>query len=154
MLPLTTLLLAVPALSASVRCRATVQCPLVFDGRVPSSAEPADFDTPNGGGWNPFNPDYVKGQGLLWSDIVLLPETDTPSRFDKEADSRPLEVTISDASIFMNQRGFRRAGLQFRGDANNGSPASTGVKTLHFSVKQDPERPLNLTHEYLVRLRH
>ncbi|KAF6798162.1 hypothetical protein CMUS01_15738 [Colletotrichum musicola] len=147
--PLTTLLLAVPALSASLRCRETVQCPLVLDGRVPSSAEPTDFDAPNGGGWNPFNPDHVKGQGLLWSDIVLLPETDAPSRFDKGADTRPLEVTISDASIFMNQRGFRRAGLQFREDANNGSPASTGVKTLHFSVKQDPERPLNLTHEYL-----
>ncbi|KAF6803593.1 hypothetical protein CSOJ01_10781 [Colletotrichum sojae] len=98
-----------------------------------SSAEPVDFDTPDGGGWNPFNPDYVKGQGLLWSDIVLLPETDTPSRFDREADTRPPEVTISDASIFMNQRGFRRAGLQFREDANDGSPASTGVKTLHFS---------------------
>lgn len=33
---------------------------------------------------------------------------------------------------------------------NTGSPASKGVKTLHFSVRQDGKRGLNLTHEYLV----
>ncbi|KAJ4412867.1 hypothetical protein N0V85_003644, partial [Neurospora sp. IMI 360204] len=32
---------------------------------------------------------------------------------------------------------------------NTGSPASKGVKTLHFSVRQDGKRGLNLTHEYL-----
>ncbi|KAL0938646.1 uncharacterized protein CTRU02_205256 [Colletotrichum truncatum] len=141
-------LLAAQALSKPLKCRSIIRCPLVFDGRVPSNALVADFDVASGGGWNPFNPSYVKGANLLWSDIIVLPDTG-PSRFDKDSDTRALEVTISDESIFMNQRGFRRAGLQFSKDANNGSPANVGVKTLHFSVKQDLERPLNLTHEYL-----
>ncbi|KAL1837256.1 hypothetical protein VTJ49DRAFT_4080 [Mycothermus thermophilus] len=50
----------------------------------------------------------------------------------------------------MQQRGFRRAGLQFQGDTNNGSPGSRGVKTLHFSLRWDNQRPLNLSHEYLL----
>jgi hypothetical protein len=33
-------------------------------------------------------------------------------------------------------------------DAADGE-GGKGVKTLHWSVKQDPARPLNLTHEYL-----
>ncbi|KAF4843378.1 hypothetical protein CGCSCA4_v008015 [Colletotrichum siamense] len=146
--PLTLLTLATPALSATLTCRSPIRCPLIFDGRVPSTAVPTDFDTANGGGWNPFNPSYVKGNALLWSDIVLLPSVPA-SRFDAAAGSRAVEVTISDESIFMSQRGFRRAGLQFAADANTGSPGGEGAKTLHFSVRQDAQRPLNLTHEYL-----
>ncbi|KAE9574626.1 hypothetical protein CGMCC3_g9383 [Colletotrichum fructicola] len=147
--PLTLLTLATPALSAALTCRSLIRCPLIFDGRIPSTAVPTDFDTPNGGGWNPFNPSYVKGNNLLWSDILLLPSVPA-SRFDAAAGSRAVEVTISDESIFMSQRGFRRAGLQFAADANTGSPGGEGAKTLHFSVRQDAQRPLNLTHEYLT----
>ncbi|KAF4777736.1 hypothetical protein HER10_EVM0006697 [Colletotrichum scovillei] len=153
------ILLAIPsALGSPSPCTAAaIQCPLVFDGRVPATATPQDFDTALGGGWNPYNPDYVKGASLSWSDIILLPESapvstrpgSRSSRFDAAETKRALEVTISDASIFMNQRGFRRAGLLFAGDTNEGSPAGEGVKTLHFSVRLDLERPLNLTHEYL-----
>ncbi|KXH49371.1 hypothetical protein CSIM01_11916 [Colletotrichum simmondsii] len=152
-------LLAIPsALASPSPClTATIQCPLVFDGRAPATATPQDFDTALGGGWNPYNPDYVKGTNLSWSDIILLPESapvstrpgSRSSRFDAAEKKRALEVTLSDASIFMNQRGFRRAGLLFAGDTNEGSPAGEGVKTLHFSVRLDLERPLNLTHEYL-----
>ncbi|GKT63182.1 hypothetical protein ColTof3_10521 [Colletotrichum tofieldiae] len=152
MLPHTALLLLAPAAftAATLNCRAaSIKCPIVFDGRVPATATPQDFDSASGGGWNPYNPGYVKGEGLLWSDIILLPQVAPPSRFDAREEKRPLEVTISDKSIFMDQRGFRRAGLQFAMDANVGSPAGTGAKTLHFSVRQDPARPLNLTHEYL-----
>ncbi|KAF7547439.1 hypothetical protein G7Z17_g7713 [Cylindrodendrum hubeiense] len=124
-------------------------CPIIFDGRVPSNASLSDFDTENGGGWNPFNPSYVKGNDLAWSDILLLPESASPSRFDTATGSIPIEVTISDESIFQKQNGFRRAGLQFRKDGNEDSPGSEGVVTLHFSVLQDESRPLNLTHEYL-----
>ncbi|KAM0281024.1 hypothetical protein ACHAQH_003753 [Verticillium albo-atrum] len=131
------------------RCQATVQCPIVFDGRVPQAATPQDFDTAGGGGFNPFNPDFVKGNNLTWSEILLLPEIAPASRFDRANATRPLEVTIADESIFMTQNGFRRAGLQFAADTNNGSPASVGVKTLHFSVQTDPARAFNLTHEYL-----
>lgn len=59
----------------------------------------------------------------------------------------PVEVTISDASIFNGQTGFRRAELLPA--SNSGTDASTtGVKTLHFSVLKDAQRPLNLSHEY------
>ncbi|KAK2020634.1 hypothetical protein LX32DRAFT_632850 [Colletotrichum zoysiae] len=157
------LLLLSPAAAAAAtpappNCHAAaIRCPVVLDGRVPAAATPRDFDTASGGGWNPYNPGYVKGEGLLWSDIIVLPppQAAPPSRFDA-ADAaggggtrRPLEVTVSDRSVFMGQRGFRRAGLQFAADANVGSPAAAGVKTLHFSVRQDAARPLNLTHEYL-----
>ncbi|KAK1542246.1 hypothetical protein CPAR01_05633 [Colletotrichum paranaense] len=153
------ILLAIPlALASPSPCTAaTIQCPLIFDGRVPAEATPQDFDTALGGGWNPYNPDYVKGANLSWSDIILLPGPapvstrpgSRSSRFDVAERKRPLEVTISDASVFMNQRGFRRAGLLFAEDTNEGSPAGEGVKTLHFSARLDLERPLNLTHEYL-----
>jgi hypothetical protein len=127
--------------------RATpVKCPIVFDGRVPTGTNPTFFDTYATN--TIFNPDYVHASSLKWSDILKFPTTNT-SRFDG-TDYIPLEVTVSDASIFQTQNGFRRAGLQFLKDAADGA-GQTGVKTLHFSVKQDPSRPLNLTHEYLVR---
>jgi hypothetical protein len=45
------------------------------------------------------------------------------------------------------QTGFRRAELLIA--SNDGTDASTtGVKTLHFSIMKDTNRPLNLTHEY------
>lgn len=125
----------------------SIACPIVFDGRVSATAKPTDFDASGAG--SPFGADYVKGANLKWSDILLFPNV-TGSRFDTAA-HKPLEVTINDKSIFNNQRGFRRAGLQFVGDSNNGSPGyGSGIKTLHFSVKQDPQRALNLSHEYLV----
>lgn len=138
------LALAIPSLATDPTC------PLVFDGRVPSTASLADFDTSNGGGWMPFNPDYVRADALPWSSILVLPEVEAPSRFDATSETVPLEVTLSDESIFMEQKGFRRAGLQFLEDSNEGSPAVGGVKTVHFSIRVDPERPLNLTHEYLL----
>ncbi|OLN97223.1 hypothetical protein CCHL11_02057 [Colletotrichum chlorophyti] len=145
------LLLTTVALATTKPCTPPplTKCPVILDGRIPSFAISIDFNTAQGGGWSPFNPDYVKGSSLAWSDILLLPDAVPPSRFDRAQNQRPLEVTISDESIFMSQRGFRRAGLLFGADTNTGSPASTGVKTLHFSVRQDPSRPLNLTHEYL-----
>lgn len=143
--------LAATTSAGLIPCQAA-SCPVVFDGRVPATATPQDFDTANGGGWNPFNPNYVKGQSLAWSDIILLPSGLESSLFDApgaNASASP-EVTISDLSIFNNQRGFRRAGLQFLADRNAGSPGSEGQKTLHFSLRQDEARPFNLTHEYLI----
>lgn len=130
-------------------------CPVVLDGRVPPTAELSDFDSSNGGSWMPFNPDFVKGDSLLWSDIIVLPPVGgcngaPTSRFDATSGTIPVEVTLSDDSIFMEQAGFRRAGLQFLADTNEGSPASQGVRTVHFSAQMDAGRPLNLTHEYLL----
>jgi hypothetical protein len=121
--------------------RADVKCSIVFDGRVPVNTAPTYFDTSNA----LFNPDYVKGNDLKWSQILKFPNDS--SRFDGDKFTA-IEVTISDQSIFQKQNGFRRAGLQFSKDAADGE-GGKGVKTLHWSVKQDSARPLNLTHEYL-----
>ncbi|KAH6625219.1 hypothetical protein C7974DRAFT_360184 [Boeremia exigua] len=145
---LTTLLAAPLALAAPhVSMRAVsdnVKCPIVLDGRVSSalSKTPTAFDTSNA----LFNPDYVKGNNITWSQILKFPATEA-SRFDGSANTA-VEVTISDQSIFQQQFGFRRAGLQFAADSPQ-DPSDEGIKTLHFSVKQNPARPLNLTHEYL-----
>ncbi|KAJ4325768.1 hypothetical protein N0V94_000528 [Neodidymelliopsis sp. IMI 364377] len=141
------LALAAPPVRPHVRAASgsNIKCPIVFDGRVPTnvSKSPTYFDTapPN----TIFNPDYVKGNNLTWSSILKFPQDG--SRFDG-ADHTAVEVTISDKSIFQQQQGFRRAGLQFSDDTPEGE-GGKGIKTLHFSVKQDPARPLNLTHEYL-----
>ena len=151
MLPvLLPLLLAAGQAAAAVlpaASNATIKCPVVFDGRVSSTLALTDFDATS---TSPFNPDYVKGEGLKWSQILLFPSGIPTSRFDGAGgEYKPVEVTLSDKSIFMTQRGFRRAGLQLKGDSNNGSKGSTGVKTIHFSIMIDKTRPFNLSHEYL-----
>lgn len=123
----------------------TTQCPILLDGRVPSNATLASFDTENG----IFNPDYVKGNNVTWSQILEEPDV-APSKFDVP-EYKPIEVTINDDSIFQKQYGFRRAGLQFAADSSNDT-SDSGIVTLHWSVKQDAQKPLNLSHEYLVRL--
>lgn len=63
-----------------------------------------------------------------------------------------LTIVSSDESIFAPnpttlQTGFRRAELLPA--SNTGTdPSTSGVKTLHFSVRIDNSRPLNYSHEY------
>ncbi|PMD53331.1 glycoside hydrolase family 131 protein [Hyaloscypha bicolor E] len=122
------------------------KCQLQFDGRVPVGSTPASFDVNT----SPFGTKNVFGQNLTWSKIIVLPNI-TRSLFDGTANI-PLEVTLSDASIFAPsatniQTGFRRAELNPA--SNNGTdPSTLGVKTLHFSVRKDNARPLNISHEY------
>ncbi|KAL0468918.1 hypothetical protein QR685DRAFT_319701 [Neurospora intermedia] len=137
--------LASTALAVPHPHAALIKCPLIFDGRIKTRTQLTDFDS---SATSLFNPDNVKGSSLKWSQIIQFPERDKGSRFDG-CSHKPLEVTIADASVFKTQCGFRRAGLIFSGDKNIGSPASRGVKTLHFSVREDEARGLNLTHEYL-----
>ncbi|KAI3327241.1 glycoside hydrolase family 131 protein [Xylariaceae sp. AK1471] len=112
------------------------QCDLQFDGRVPSNFAAATFNTNNG----VFDPNNVFGQGLNLGSVVQL------------QNSLLSLVGRTDDSIFAPsadnvQTGFRRAELLIAN--NDGTDASTtGVKTLHFSVMKDANRPLNLTHEY------
>ncbi|TRX90057.1 hypothetical protein FHL15_008976 [Xylaria flabelliformis] len=120
-----------------------IKCPIVLNGLVKSSLVLTDFDSY---ATSPFNPDYVRGSEKF-SQTLKFPNV-TSSRFDN-ATTKAIEVTIDDQSIFQTQNGFRRVGLQIQGDTNEGGPGTTGVRTLHFSVKQDPLRKLNLTHEYL-----
>jgi hypothetical protein len=137
------LLSAGATFAAPLAPAAEVKCPIIFEGRVPVGTDPTSFDTYATA--KLFNPDYVKNLDIKWSTILKFPNDS--SRFDG-TEYTPLEVTLSDKSIFQTQNGFRRAGLQFLKDASDG-PGTVGVKTLHFSVKQDPARPLNLTHEFL-----
>jgi hypothetical protein len=118
------------------------KCPIVFDGRVPIGTPPTFFDQNSTSAI--FNPEFTKAS-IPWSQILKFPNT--TSRFDGDKFTS-VEVTLSDESIFQKQYGFRRAGLQFNKDAPDGE-GGKGVKTLHWSVKQDAERMLNLTHEYL-----
>ncbi|KAI0396058.1 hypothetical protein F5Y17DRAFT_421032 [Xylariaceae sp. FL0594] len=122
----------------------TVQCPVVLSGFVKASLQPTDLDSY---ATSPFNPDYVRGSDDF-SQIVLFPAVSHPSRFDNST-TKPIEVTLNDRSIFKTQYGFRRVGLQIQGDTNVAGPGTQGVRTLHWSVKQDPARRMNLTHEYL-----
>jgi len=150
----TALLALVSALSASALPRGInsgdIKCPITLDGRVAASLKSTDFDSY---ATSPFNPDYVKGEGTKFSDIILFPADAGLSRFDNSTD-KAFEVTIADNSIFQTQKGFRRAGLQIQGDENAGSPGVKGVQTIHFSVKLDAAKPLNLSHEYIVCFPH
>ncbi|KAI1086388.1 hypothetical protein F5B19DRAFT_498397 [Rostrohypoxylon terebratum] len=137
-------LLASTAFARSVkRGTGEIKCPVVLSGFVPVDKTPTDFDSY---ATSPFNPDYIRGSEKF-SEILVFPDVGS-SRFDN-ASTKSVEVTIDDKSIFQKQNGFRRAGLQIQGDTNEGGPGTKGVRTLHFSIKQDPERTLNLTHEYL-----
>ncbi|KAI0875985.1 hypothetical protein GGS24DRAFT_453127 [Hypoxylon argillaceum] len=129
--------------SPEKRGTGAIKCPVVLNGFVKSALIPTDFDSY---ATSPFNPDYIRGSEKF-SQSLQFPNV-TSSRFDN-ATTKAIEVTINDKSIFQTQNGFRRAGLQIQGDTNEGGPGTTGVRTLHFSVKQDPQRKLNLTHEYL-----
>ncbi|GKT93905.1 hypothetical protein Ct61P_11755 [Colletotrichum tofieldiae] len=112
---------------------AKAQCSLQFDGRIPKAFTAADFD----GTSSPFNTANVFGKGLKFSDLVQLPGGQ--SLFDVNS-TQPFEVTINDKSIFAPRRPT---------SSNDGKDASTqGIKTLHFSLQKDAQRPLNLSHEY------
>lgn len=45
---------------------------------------------------------------------------------------------------------FRRAELDPNLNSTIGSPAVSGIKTLHFSLQLDSTRPLNYSHEYQI----
>ncbi|OTB06606.1 hypothetical protein M426DRAFT_104796 [Hypoxylon sp. CI-4A] len=142
---LTTGLLLAASASARPTKRGTgeIKCPVILTGFVPSDLLPEDLDSY---ATSPFNPDYIRGDEKF-SQTTQFPDVEA-SHFDNST-TKAIEVTINDKSIFQTQNGFRRAGLQIQGDTNEGGPGTEGVRTLHFSVKQDPERTLNLTHEYL-----
>ncbi|KAH7103701.1 hypothetical protein BKA62DRAFT_755916 [Auriculariales sp. MPI-PUGE-AT-0066] len=123
------------------------KCSLLFDGRVPLMATAADFDKET----SVFDDKYVHGQNQTWSEILKFPFV-LPSLFDITNLSKAVEVTLSDRSIFVPgggapQVGFRRSELIPAG--NNGTDATVqGSTTFHWSVRDDPHRPLNYSHEY------
>lgn len=152
------------------------KCPLQFDGRVPAGSTPASFDTSTSK-FNPSNvfgkgmlwsriaikhlisiqvshgvKSFSSPQRLLLHScvdsvlLIFIWYLLNYQQFDANS-TISVEVTISDSSIFNSQTGFRRAELLPA--SNSGSdPSTQGIKTLHFSLQQDTNRPLNFSHEY------
>lgn len=75
-------------------------------------------------------------------------------------DEQSIRVTIDNTSVFTPgtaapQLGFRRTELITQGNPISNRTAfdetiETGVTAFHFSLQADPQRPLNLTHDYQV----
>lgn len=133
----------------------TISCPIIFDGRIPLNATLQSFDNAN---TSTFVSSAVKGENLTWSEILLFPNSTSPMLFDPADAYKPLEVTIDERSQFRPggtsgklQNAFRRAGLLFKDDLNDpgADAADKGTITFHWSIKSDPQRPLNLTHGYM-----
>lgn len=118
---------------------------LLPDGRIGQDIVETDFNVVA----SVFKSAVVKGEGLQFSDIVTFPGT-TPSIFDAAGNTKAFEININDSSIFTPQGGepqtqFRRADLlpSIISTAENSS--TTGKRTMHFSIEQDPAKPLALT---------
>ena len=122
-------------------------CDLIFDGRVPLDATGASFDS----GSLPYSSDFVLGQNQTWAEVLQFPSV-PKSLFDTKR-TKPIEVTLSDGSIFAPsadnvQTGFRRSELLPQ--AANATATVSGVNVWHLSLKRDEGRPLNYSHEYYL----
>ncbi|KAI0346707.1 hypothetical protein BDW22DRAFT_794508 [Trametopsis cervina] len=136
--------LAAPAVDSALHIGG---CDIIWDGRVSLLTTPADFDKNS----SIYDHQFVHGDNQTWAEIIKFPVV-LPSLFDIPKLAKPLEVTISDRSIFTPgggapQVGFRRSELVPA--TNNGTDATVqGTTTFHWSIRTDPLRPLNYTHEY------
>ncbi|KAF8446633.1 hypothetical protein BGX38DRAFT_1193646 [Terfezia claveryi] len=120
---------------------------IIWDGRIPYPMTLTDFDSYN---TSRYSAEFVLGAGQKFSEILKFPR-DMGSIFDLPTNSKPVEVTINDKSIFSPggnpQNGFRRSELL--PITNNGTDATVqGVTTFHFSMRPDMARPLNVSHQY------
>lgn len=121
------------------------------DGRIAQNAVAEDFNVLA----SPFKSAVVKGDGLNFSDVITFPDIQ-PSIFDAAGNTKAFQININDQSIFVPegqapQDEFRRADLLPSIASTLNNVSTTGVKTMHFSVQQDPAKPLALTtNEYQV----
>ncbi|KAF2116936.1 hypothetical protein BDV96DRAFT_598765 [Lophiotrema nucula] len=125
---------------------AAAVCNTTFDGRIRKNATASLFTSAQ----SPYNPKYVLGQNVTWDQVIKFPDIE-PSKYDKVAGSKPIEVVINDTSIFAStsegaETALRRAELLI----NNNPPTVSGKKTWFLSLRTSPSRPLNLTHEYVL----
>ncbi|KAK7982177.1 hypothetical protein PG996_009869 [Apiospora saccharicola] len=120
-------------------------CTLSFDGRVPQNATAQTFVSKQ----SPFNPGYVLGPNVTWDQVIEFPQI-PPSRFDIQANTKPVGLSLSDKSVFLSgSEGLETALRRTELLVNNNNPTVSGHKTWHVSVRTDPSRPLNYTHEYI-----
>ncbi|KAK6506147.1 hypothetical protein TWF506_011069 [Arthrobotrys conoides] len=141
---------AVPATKTTTTIGAN---PIVFDGRIPPLFRAAKFDSY---ATSPYNADLANtGFTYIeepWSKVIQFPNI-PDSLFDVPLNGKSLIVKINNKSIFAPggpqnaQTGFRRSELL--PGVNSGNDATNnGVTAHHFSIRTDPTRPLNYTHEY------
>lgn len=115
------------------------------DGRIAQDAVAEDFNVLA----SPFKSAVVKGDGLNFSDVITFPDIQ-PSIFDAAGNTKAFQININDQSIFVPegqapQDQFRRADLLPSIASTLNNVSTTGVKTMHFSLQQDPAKPLALT---------
>ncbi|KAF2465862.1 uncharacterized protein BDR25DRAFT_294403 [Lindgomyces ingoldianus] len=133
--------------TASLLTRAVAgSCAPTFEGRIPPNATSALFSSAE----SPFNPKYVLGKNISWDQVISFPDVQ-PSILDAVAQTKPIEIKITDASIFSSssegpETALRRAELL----VNNRPSTVSGTKTWFLSLRTSPARPLNYTHEYLL----
>ncbi|KAL8391534.1 hypothetical protein RB595_010232 [Gaeumannomyces hyphopodioides] len=133
-------------LSGQALAQDAAACTLTFDGRIPQAATAQTFVSKQ----SPFNPKNVLGPNVTWDEIIEFPDI-PQSRFDKVVNSKPVGLSISDKSVFLSgteglETALRRAELLL----NNRNDTVSGHVTWHLSLRTDPARPLNYTHEYLL----
>ncbi|KAI9337622.1 hypothetical protein DFJ73DRAFT_954340 [Zopfochytrium polystomum] len=121
-------------------------CSTTFEGRIAQNATAGLFDSSA----SPFNNKFVLGQNLTWAEIIAFPDVEA-GRFDKLANRKPISVSLSDKSVFRSgsegvETKLRRAELL----VNNKPSTVSGHVTWHVSVRSDPARPLNYSHEYIL----
>ncbi|GJJ14876.1 hypothetical protein Clacol_009145 [Clathrus columnatus] len=139
-----------PLIFPSVLALGNIKCPILFDGRVHKNVQPADFDKNS----SIYDHQFVHGQNQTWAEIIKFPEGVPPSLFEISTNTKAVEVTINQNSIFVPggdppvpETGFRRSELIPA--LNNGTDITVqGTRTFHWSIRNDPTRPLNLSHEY------
>ncbi|KAI3538181.1 hypothetical protein CSPX01_09758 [Colletotrichum filicis] len=120
------------------------------DGRIKADATLENFNVLE----SVFKSAVVKGDGLVFSDIITFPEGQA-SLFDKATNTKAFAINIDDKSVFVPKGGeaqanIRRADLlpSIRSQLND--VAVTGIRTMHFSIQRDATKPLNVTHDYQV----
>ena len=121
---------------------------IIWDGRVSSWFALEDFDSAT---LSPYNQTHLHGYEN-WSDIIKFPVVPR-SLFDFEVGTKALEVTVDDSSLFLSgginlQYGFRRAELNPVPNNCTADHFVDGKRVIHWSVRADPNRLLNFTHEY------
>ncbi|KAK7025553.1 hypothetical protein VNI00_015906 [Paramarasmius palmivorus] len=123
---------------------------ILYDGRVPLSAQNASLDTSSG----PFLT-AVKGSESATHYSGFLGETVAPTPLWNTSE-QVISITIDNTSVFTPgggapQLGFRRTELIAQEQGSDLKQIiETGVTQFHFSIKADTENPLNLTHEYQI----
>ncbi|PSK59457.1 hypothetical protein B9Z65_3781 [Elsinoe australis] len=145
----TSLLLA----TAALQTVSAQNCTISFEGRIPQNFSLTDFESNVTSVYNPTN---VLGRNTTWSQVLSFPKSRTGTLFSRPSVHKPVEVKITDASVFQPnpsdvtsaQLGFRRSELIPVKFPVSSEDSTTGVKTLHFSLKANPARPLNFSHEY------